>query len=111
MTGSAPVTSVTFYVSPSGKDSWSGTLPAPNGAGTDGPFATFDRARAAVQSLNKSGLTQVSVQFRAGTYSFPPPNNSRPPIRAARRCPSFTRTIPERLPCSAAVCACRIGPT
>jgi uncharacterized protein (TIGR03437 family) len=67
----AAPTSVTYYVSPSGNDSWTGMLAAPNGANSDGPFATFDRARAAVRSLNKSGLTQISVQFRGGTYFLP----------------------------------------
>ena len=71
LTGTAPPTSVTFYVSPSGKDSWSGTLAAPNAAGTDGPFATFERARASVAALNKTGLTQIHVQFRGGTYYLP----------------------------------------
>lgn len=66
-----PPTSVTYYVAPNGKDSSSGSLPAPNGAGTDGPFATFDHARAAVRALNKNGLTQVIVQFRAGIYYLP----------------------------------------
>jgi uncharacterized protein (TIGR03437 family) len=61
-------TSVTYYVSPTGNDSWSGTLPAPNAANSDGPLATFDRARAVVQALNKTGLKQVTVQFRGGTY-------------------------------------------
>jgi hypothetical protein len=60
-----------FYVSPSGNDSWSGTLASPNTGGTDGPFKTFDRARAVVQGLNKAGLSQVTVQFRAGTYFLP----------------------------------------
>lgn len=64
-------TAVTFYVSPSGKDSWSGMLPAPNTANSDGPFATFDRARAAVQALNKNGMSQITVQFRGGTYYLP----------------------------------------
>ncbi len=67
--GSSPApTTATFYVAPNGNDLWSGTLAAPNSAGTDGPFATFDRARAAVQSISKAGLTQVAVQFRGGTY-------------------------------------------
>ena len=35
-----PAASATFHVAERGKDSWSGTLPAPNAAGTDGPFAT-----------------------------------------------------------------------
>ena len=64
------VESVTFYVAPNGNDAWSGKLPDPNGANTDGPFATFDHARAAVQSLNKTGLNHVTVQFRGGTYEL-----------------------------------------
>ena len=67
--GSAPApTSVTFYVAPDGNDLWSGRLAAPNSANTDGPLATFDRARMMVQSIGKAGLTQVNVEFRAGTY-------------------------------------------
>ncbi len=63
----------TFYVAPNGNDSWTGTLASPNPAGTDGPFANFDQARAAVRSLplNKSGLSQVNVEFRGGTYILP----------------------------------------
>jgi len=66
-TAAAP-TAVTFYVSPAGNDYWSGTLPAPNSNNTDGPFASFDRARAIVRSISKTVLTQINVQFRAGTY-------------------------------------------
>ncbi len=69
--GSAPPSSVTFYVAPNGNNSWSGTLAAPNSTNTDGPFATFDHARAFVQSINKTGLSQVNVQIRAGTYFLP----------------------------------------
>jgi uncharacterized protein (TIGR03437 family) len=69
--GSVPATSDTFYVAPYGSDSWSGTLAAPQPANTDGPFATFDAARAAVRALNKKGLNQVTVQFRGGTYFLP----------------------------------------
>ncbi|MDP8981430.1 MAG: hypothetical protein M3O35_12670 [Acidobacteriota bacterium] len=71
LTGTTPTKSVTFYVAPSGKDSWSGTLAAPNSAGTDGPFATLEHARATVAALNKAGLTQIHVQFRGGTYYLP----------------------------------------
>lgn len=67
---SATAGSVTYYVAPNGKDTWSGTLAAPNGNNTDGPLATFDRARAVVQA-NKAGFSQVTVQFRAGTYELP----------------------------------------
>jgi hypothetical protein len=40
-----------FYVAGDGNDRWSGTLPAQNDAGTDGPFATIERAREAVRDL------------------------------------------------------------
>lgn len=67
--GSAPApSSLTFYVAPNGNDFWSGRLPAPNPAQTDGPLASFDRARALVQAISKTGLSQVNVQFRGGTY-------------------------------------------
>ena len=40
-----------FYVSSQGNDTWSGTLAEPNAAGTDGPFATLERAKQAVREL------------------------------------------------------------
>ena len=67
----AAPTSVTFYVAPNGNDLWSGRLSAPNSTNTDGPFATFDHARALVQSISKAGLNKVIVQFRGGTYFLP----------------------------------------
>lgn len=63
-----------FYVSPDGNDSWSGKLSAPNSAGSDGPFATLERARDAVRALNTSGKFPkqggVTVFLRAGAYPF-----------------------------------------
>ena len=61
----------TFHVATNGNDAWSGELAAPNAAKTDGPFATFDHARAVVQALGKTRLSQVVVQFRAGSYYLP----------------------------------------
>ena len=40
-----------FYVSPSGNDSWSGTLPDPGNDKSDGPFLTIERAQKAVRDL------------------------------------------------------------
>ncbi|MCK9639741.1 MAG: right-handed parallel beta-helix repeat-containing protein [Prolixibacteraceae bacterium] len=40
-----------FFVSTKGNDSWSGRLAEPNLAGTDGPFATVQRAQKAVRAL------------------------------------------------------------
>ncbi|MGO9168845.1 MAG: putative Ig domain-containing protein [Candidatus Sulfotelmatobacter sp.] len=60
-----------FYVATDGKDSWSGTLSAPNSKGTDGPFATIGRAQSAVQGIlqnPKGRTTPIQVMVRAGTY-------------------------------------------
>ncbi len=40
-----------FYVSPAGNDAWSGTLADPLADGTDGPFATIEKAQMAVRDL------------------------------------------------------------
>jgi uncharacterized protein (TIGR03437 family) len=66
-------TSVSLYVAPNGNDFWSGRLSAPNAAGTDGPLATFDRARALVAAIDKTSLSRVNVQFRGGTYFLSAP--------------------------------------
>ncbi|CBS91415.1 right-handed parallel beta-helix repeat-containing protein [Azospirillum lipoferum] len=39
-----------FYVAKNGNDSWSGKLAAPNADGTDGPFASLEKAQAAMRS-------------------------------------------------------------
>jgi hypothetical protein len=52
-----------FYVSAQGKDSWSGRLTAPNADGTDGPFASLERARDAM----RTGDTHTTY-IRGGTY-------------------------------------------
>ncbi len=63
-----------FYISTNGNDTWSGTLAAPNGANTDGPFATFSRAQQAVQALLKSGPGgPIKVAVRNGTYYLSQP--------------------------------------
>ena len=72
---SREIRSVTVYVSPDGNDSWSGQFPAPNPARTDGPFATFDHARKYVRSVSNTGLYQIIVQFRGGTYFLPATEN------------------------------------
>src|SRR5215831_11967029 len=61
--------SVVLYVSaPDGNDNWSGRFPFPNFGHTDGPVASLDHAREVVRAIDKSGLTQVLVLFRGGTY-------------------------------------------
>lgn len=66
----------TFYVSLAGNDAWSGRLSEPNADGTDGPFRTFGKARAAVSAFRaaesfKGGPTVVEVE--AGLYELDSP--------------------------------------
>lgn len=57
-----------FFVSPHGRDTWSGKLADPNDK--DGPFATVKRAQEAVRALLKTlpEPRPVRVVLRAGTY-------------------------------------------
>lgn len=69
----AVVCKADFYVSPSGNDSWSGKLPAPNAQRTDGPFESLERARDAIRRLKKAdGLPAggVTVCARGGAYTI-----------------------------------------
>jgi hypothetical protein len=63
-------TTADFYVSPCGSDRWSGTLAEPDAQGTDGPFATLERARDAVRKLKQSKAGDLVVWIRGGTYSL-----------------------------------------
>ncbi len=64
-----------FYVATNGRDNWSGTLPAPNAAGTNGPFATITRARDAVRAARAKadGKKSSRVLIRGGTYTLSAP--------------------------------------
>ena len=62
------------YVSTSGRDAWSGKLPAPNAAKTDGPLATLERARKKIVAMKKAGplpVGGVTVVLRGGVYFLP----------------------------------------
>lgn len=65
-----------FYVAIDGSDSWSGTLASPNAAGTDGPFATLQRAQAAADALEGSQPARavpVGIEIGNGTYELQAP--------------------------------------
>ncbi len=60
-----------FYVSPAGKDIWSGKLTSPNADGSDGPFATLEAAQLAIRKLKRAAALPkggVTVWIQAGTY-------------------------------------------
>src|ERR1700745_2306125 len=65
----------TFYVATNGNDAWSGTLPEPNAAGTDGPLESLVAARDLVRKLGgpDSQTAPVTVLLRGGTYHLSKP--------------------------------------
>lgn len=63
-----------FYVSPLGRDTWSGRVSWPKTDGSDGPFATITRARDAVREFKRGGLKRpVEVEVGNGTYYLKEP--------------------------------------
>ena len=85
----AAAKSTKLYVSTRGNNSWSGTLPEPNAARTDGPFATIARARDAIRILKRDGglKTPVTVLVRAGTYYLSRPLELGPADSGTATCP------------------------
>ncbi len=64
---------VTLHVARNGNDAWSGALAALSAAGSDGPFATLERARDEIRTLkNAGGLPDggVTVAVHAGVYEL-----------------------------------------
>ena len=57
-----------FFVSTEGSDDWSGTLSDPDSQGSDGPFATLERARDAVRELKQRRSADIVVLIREGIY-------------------------------------------
>lgn len=68
LVGAAP--QATFYVSPTGRDTWSGKLPAPNATKTDGPCATVNGALRAVRKGRVTGQPNgaATIYVRGGKY-------------------------------------------
>ncbi len=60
-----------LHVSLAGDDAWSGTLAEPNAEGTDGPFATLERARDRIREIKAAaGLPAggIVVEIAGGAY-------------------------------------------
>ncbi len=70
-----PPSSANYYVATNGNDSFSGTLPAPNSAGTDGPFKTITKAQQAVESAKSTITGNITIGIRGGTYFLSAPLN------------------------------------
>ncbi len=98
--GPAGADSIRFHVAPGGSDTWSGRLPAPNAARTDGPFATLERARDAVRELKaQGGLRQpVDVLLHEGTYYLSEPFRLSSQDSGTRECPITYKAAPGERP-------------
>jgi len=78
-----------LYVSPAGRDMWSGTLPDPAAGGAAGPFATLQRAREAVRQRKQAGVqTPTRVVLREGTYYLPETLVLGPEDSGTEQCPT-----------------------
>ena len=62
---------IELYVATNGSDAWSGRLAAPRKDGTDGPFASLERARDEIRKLKAAGglpKGSVTVLLRGGRH-------------------------------------------
>ena len=85
--------SVTLYVSPGGKDTWSGSLALPAANGRDGPLATVAAALKAARVARERGKTapeEINVLLRAGTYTLTEPITLTPEDSGASSAQPFT---------------------
>ncbi len=73
LASSACAADLTLYVSPDGKDTWSGGLARPNADGTDGPVPTLERARDILRQKRSSTAGEARVVVGDGRYSLTQP--------------------------------------
>jgi parallel beta-helix repeat protein len=91
---------VTVYVSPDGDDAWSGLLPAPNAAQTDGPVRTLTAARDLVRAL-KGGAPPtepIRVLLRKGVHQLEQPLVLEPQDSGSEACPVIYAAYPDEKP-------------
>ncbi|MBT3378651.1 MAG: hypothetical protein HN742_33310 [Lentisphaerae bacterium] len=87
---------VTFYIAPDGRDTWSGTHAAPLPDGTDGPFATIQRAQNAVRP--KAGRQTIHVLIREGVYYLTAPIVFTPQDSGTAEAPVTYSAFPGETP-------------
>ena len=87
-----------LYVAANGSDTWSGRRPEPNGAGTDGPFATVPAAQAAIRKLERPLTQPVTVYIRAGTHRLTAPLVFTPGDAGSAKCPVTYAAYPDEVP-------------
>ncbi|MBT9147631.1 MAG: hypothetical protein DDT32_01393 [Syntrophomonadaceae bacterium] len=95
-----PKIKATFFVATEGDDKWSGKLLEANSERTDGPFATFQRARDAVRELKKKdgGKEPVTVMVRGGKYYLEKTFDLTAADSGTRKCPITYTAYPGEVP-------------
>ena len=86
-----------LFVATGGNDQWSGTLPEPNAAGTDGPLATLGRARDEARKQRAAGQP-VKVLVRGGTYFLEAPFVLEPQDSGTAETPALFAAYPGERP-------------
>ncbi len=96
----APACGMTLYVSPDGRDAWSGRLAQPNEARTDGPLASLQGARDALRKLRAEGpLGQpLRVQIAGGVYVLEEPVVFTPEDSGTAQAPVTYEAAPGEKP-------------
>ena len=97
---SIPSSTNSYYVSPEGKDDWSGTLETPNDAGTDGPFQTLKKAHDVIRTRNEQEpqSDDLTVFVRNGTYYLEEPIVFEPKDSGQNDYQIFYRNYPGETP-------------
>jgi hypothetical protein len=85
-----------FYVATNGCDRWSGRLPEPNAARTDGPLASLSGARDAIRRRRVAGGPDepVEVRVRGGLYRLSEPLRLGPGDSGTAASPITYRACP-----------------
>jgi hypothetical protein len=89
-----------FYVSPEGKDSWSGRAAKPTADGADGPLATLAAARDAIRRLKAQGALRepVKVMVGGGVYRLTEPLVFTPEDSGTPAAPISYMAVPGQKP-------------
>ena len=94
-----PVAALDLYVAPNGNDHWSGRLPAPVADGTDGPFATLQRARDEIRARKRQAIQEpVTVLLREGVYYLDETFQLTPEDSGTKSCPITYAAYPGESP-------------
>ena len=89
---------LTLFVANNGNDGWSGRIATPNAAGTDGPFATLERARDEIRSIKQSGDMPedgVTVELLGGVYQREGPFELEQEDSGSEEAPVVYRARPD----------------